>query len=163
MKLLKNDDLLSMKTALAFFLKSRIDTKKLKGIVKLAGVDVRKIDQKIRVGQFGLIMHLIRTSKMGFKLPGTLPKELLYYSTKASTPQPTMRSDKSAKTSTPQSVVNSGKKRRGKYVFDEDSGLWFNESTKMFYNEVTKYYSRSPDGPYFTYDSKARKLKPVPF
>ena len=75
-KLTKGASVLEVRMALAFFLKSKIDTSILKDIVKLAGVDVKVRQQHILIGQFGIIMHLIRASKKGIPIPKILPGEL---------------------------------------------------------------------------------------
>lgn len=53
-------------------------------------------------------------------------------------------------------------KRKGKYVFDSISSLWYNTKTKYFFNENTKLYCKNPtDGPYFRYNREQKKLEQI--
>jgi hypothetical protein len=50
-------------------------------------------------------------------------------------------------------------KKKGKYVYDSISGLWYNINTKYFFNEKTKVYCKNPtDGPFFRYNREMKKL-----
>ena len=51
-------------------------------------------------------------------------------------------------------------KRKGKYVYDSISCLWYNTKTKYFFNEKTKVYCKNPtDGPFYRYNRELKKLE----
>ena len=53
-------------------------------------------------------------------------------------------------------------KKKGKYVYDSISGLWYNINTKYFFNEKTKVYCKNPtDGPFFRYNREIKKLEKI--
>ena len=49
--------------------------------------------------------------------------------------------------------------RRGKFIFDAASKLWYNPNSKLFFNEKTKQYSKEPGGPFYVYNESTKKLQ----
>ena len=49
-------------------------------------------------------------------------------------------------------------KKKGNYIFDSRSGLWWHPSQKMFYNPTTKNYYMTPRGKPYSFDRSNNRM-----
>eukprot|EP00939_MAST-03C_sp_MAST-3C-sp1_P002896 g2896.t1 len=49
-------------------------------------------------------------------------------------------------------------RRKGMFVWDHLSKLWFNRKTNFFFDPKSKLYSKRPGGPFYKFDKATRKL-----
>ncbi len=171
-----NQESCPAQTALQFFMKSKVGKEKLKNIYKIC-----KQDPRIPVAPrtFCVLFHIIQMVRKGTEIPNSLPAELA----SVMTPSPTKGSNKKlTKSPNPNHVTQTAaaagnqqqqpgpaevvknlqlqmQKRRGKFIFDAASQLWYNPSSKLFFNEKTKHYSKQPNGPFYMYNETSKKLQ----
>jgi hypothetical protein len=149
--------------AIAFFAKSNIGKDGLRSIYTLC-------DQNPRVPltprTFGVLFHIVQIVRAGHPIPSKLPKELEVI-LRSGGISPTKRAALSSSTISPKrspespaSASNSGSTpaRRGKFVLDPASKLWYNPNTKLYFNETTQMYCKNPGGPFYVYSPDTKKL-----
>ena len=174
-------------TALQFFMKSKIGKEKLKKIYKICNQDPRiAVAPRVFCVLFHIIQMVRKGTEIPNSLPGELasvmtpsPKKNKNVNNnnngqkrKSNNMDRMMgtnvspgadKKQKQEQQQSPADILKNLKlqpqKRRGKFIFDAASKLWYNTNSKLFFNEKTKQYSKAPNGPFYMYNESSKKLQ----